>query len=125
MYSIWVYFLIIFIILITSLSIWIRNKYKKLTKKDKKMLEKSLKKMGFFIIILFCITHVSESIKISSNEKVYPIVLPSDSLIQASSIITGQELTEEDIWRANILLFINNTNVMNATNNTINNSMIF
>jgi hypothetical protein len=129
MWSIWSYTLILIALSVSILVIWIKRKYKKLATKDKKMLEKSLKKMGFFIIILFCMIHVTDSIDaiptVDSIDKHYPVILPTNSLIQASnsiiSSITGKESTDEDLWRLNTMIFLNdNTNLTNITNNSNN-----
>lgn len=105
--------------------LWMRKKYKKLNKKDKKMLENSLKKMGFFILILFSLTSIGyaqeELPLVEGIGDEHPIILPTDQLMKAESSLTGSNiLADEDTWRSNTLLFLenNNTNLSNLTNMT-------
>ncbi len=68
------------------------------------------------------VTNITISEEVPTVEKPYQIVLPADQLVKAGSAIgsiTSNALSEEDIWRLNILLFLdNNSSIINFANNT-------
>jgi hypothetical protein len=113
------------------------HKYRKLSKKEKQNLEKQLKKLGFFIIITFsiCFTVNADMPVIDEVTNENPIVLPVDSMTQASELInsliggeisSSSEYLDEDIWRQNIALFLSDDYpyIINNYNNSsiLNNS---
>ena len=87
-------------------------------------MEKSLKKMGFFILIILLLPITSgEESYFSSDRGLYPVVVPADALSPAED--TVEELTydacvllDETTWRLGIKSFLNITNISN--NNTTN-----
>lgn len=102
----------------------INNKYKRLSKKEKQSLEKSLKKMGFFVLValLLSISASGEDAYFSDDRGLYPVVVPADALSPAED--TVEELTydayvllDETTWRLGIKNFLNiTTNNTNSTN---------
>ena len=119
------YTILIIFISITSISAYIiNNKYKRLSKKEKQSLEKSLKKMGFFILIILLLPITSgEESYFSSDRGLYPVVVPADALLPAEDRFeeithNTQILLDEAVWRLGIKNFLNITNITNSTNST-------
>lgn len=117
--------LIIFISAMSVLAYIVNNKYKRLSKKEKQSLEKSLKKMGFFILLILLLPTTSG--QIHEDRGLYPVVIPTDALLPAEEkfeelTYDTQILLEETTWRLGITKFLNtsNTSNVNSTNSTNN-----
>lgn len=123
-------FLMIITIVIIFFSIILyvaNNRYQKLSKKEKQNLEKSLKKMGFFVLIVLLIM-IALPVAGSTNSDIpdptsgYPVLVPMDTAFKAESSIENIiyntfALSEENLWRANTKIFIDN-NTFIFVNNT-------
>lgn len=131
--SSYIFYTIISVILVAISSIlYVANKrYKRLSKKEKELLDKSLKKMGFFVFIILSLLMLS-SVAGSQNNSIpdptadFPLVVPADAAFKAESHIEHKiydvlALSEEDAWRYNTNIFLDNNNTMVF----INNSTIF
>lgn len=116
--------LIIFILVISVVVYIINNKYKRLSKKEKQSLEKSLKKMGFFILIILLLPIAyGEESYFSEDRGMYPIVIPANSLLPAEEkfeeiTYDAQILLDETVWRLGIGSFLDDTNRTVIYNNT-------
>lgn len=117
--------LITFISAMSVLAYIVNNKYKRLSKKEKQSLEKSLKKMGFFILLILLLPTTSG--QIHEDRGLYPVVIPTDTLLPAEEkfeelTYDTQILLEETTWRLGITKFLNtsNTSSINSTNSTNN-----
>ena len=117
--------LIIFISAASVLAYIVNNKYKRLSKKEKQSLEKSLKKMGFFILLVLLLPTTSG--QVHEDRGLYPVVIPTDALLPAEEkfeelTYDTQILLEETTWRLGITNFLNtsNTSSINSTNSTNN-----
>lgn len=124
-----------FILITSILFLGVYRKYKNLTKKERQNLEKQLRQLGFFIIVtvIWCIPVNAIALSIDEVTNENPIVLPANSMTQASEIISSMFLDkssetsnngylDEDTWRHNIALFLDDN--YPCINNTYNNSTL-
>ena len=118
------YTILILFISVTTISAYIvNNKYKRLSKKEKQSLEKSLKKMGFFVLLILLLPTVSGDF--SEDRGLYPVVIPTDALLPAEEkfeelTYDAQVILDETTWRLGITNFLNSSNNNNTTNITGN-----
>lgn len=124
-----------FILITLILFLGVYRKYKNLTKKERQNLEKQLRQLGFFIIVtvIWCIPSNAIAPPMDEVTNENPIVLPANSMSQASEIISFMFLDkslntpnngclDEDTWRHNIALFLDDN--YPYINNTYNNSTL-
>lgn len=122
------YIILILFISVTTISAYIvNNKYKRLSKKEKQSLEKSLKKMGFFVLLILLLPTVSGDF--SEDRGLYPVVIPTDALLPAEEkfeelTYDAQVILDETTWRLGITNFLNSSNNNNNTTNITGNYVI-
>ena len=122
------YTILILFISVTTISAYIvNNKYKRLSKKEKQSLEKSLKKMGFFVLLILLLPTVSGDF--SEDRGLYPVVIPTDALLPAEEkfeelTYDAQVILDETTWRLGITNFPNSSNNNNTTTNITGNYVI-
>lgn len=105
------------------------ERYKRLSKKEKESLEKSLKKMGFFVLVIFLLVPcVVSSSDIPDPPMDFPVLIPMNTMSKAETSVENIvydmfAYPEEETWRKNTELFLSNGSINLLNNN--NNSTIF